>query len=339
MRIIIVGFGTIGKSVAQLLKRKNEELMKGYGLRADVVAVVDRGGAAIDEEGLDISKVLEAKATRKTIASASGENLTAAEVIERLEAEVLIEATPTNYKTAEPGLSNIKNALRRKMNVVTVNKGPLALALPSLLELARYNGVQIRFSGSVGGGTPILDLARKCMLGNKINSVKAILNGTTNYILTRMTEAKIPMNMALREAQEAGYAETDPTHDITGTDTAAKLSIIANWVMDMNVSINDVKTKGITDVTMSEVDEALKNNSYIKLVGSIADNELRVEPRPIPRNHPLCVNGTLNAAVFETELSREITLIGHGAGGAETGSAVLRDLIDIRSSLQNRSAQ
>ncbi len=338
MRIVVVGFGTVGRSVAKLLVDKSEELIKGYGLRANMVAVVDSGGAVIDEEGLEIGKVLKTKATRGTVASASGENLTSAEVIDRLEAEVLIEATPTNYKTAEPGLSNIKNALRRKMNVVTVNKGPLALALPSLLELARYNGVQMRFSGSVGGGTPILDLAKKCMLGNKINSVKAILNGTTNYILTRMSEAKISMNMALREAQEAGYAETDPTHDINGTDTAAKLSIIANWVMGMNVSINDVKTQGITGIAMNEVDEALKNNSYIKLVGSIAGSELRVEPRPIPRNHPLCVNGTLNAAVFETELSREITLIGHGAGGVETGSAVLRDLIDIRNSLPTRSA-
>jgi len=333
---VIVGFGTIGRSVAKLLAEKREELLKGYGLRPDIVAIVDSKGAAIDEKGLDTDEVLKRKASKGTVAS-GGDDLTAAEVTEQLEAEVLIEATPTNYKTGEPGLSNIRNGMRRKMNVVTVNKGPLALALPSLLELAHHNGVQIRFSGSVGGGIPILDLAKKCILGNRINSVKAILNGTTNYILTRMSEAKIPMNIALREAQEAGYAETDPTHDINGTDTAAKLSIIANWVMDMNVSINDVKTRGITEITISHVDEALKNNSYIKLVGSIANGELRVEPRPIPRNHPLCVNGTLNAVVFETELSREITLVGHGAGGVETASAVLRDLIDIRSSLHNRS--
>jgi len=333
MRIILVGFGAVGRSIAKLLTDKKKELISGYGIRPVIVGMVDSKGAVTCEEGVDVYAAIKTKAGTGTVATGNGRGIGAVQVIDSLEAEVLIEATPTNYKTGEPGLSNIKNALRRKMNVITVNKGPLSIALPSLLELARYNGVHLRFSGTVGGGTPILDLARKCILGNRINSVKAILNGTTNYILTRMSEAKVSMGMALKEAQQAGYAEADPTHDINGTDTAAKLSIIANWVLGMHVTINDVKTKGISDITMSDVEEALRNNSYVKLVGSIANGQLRVEPRAITRNHPLCVHGTLNAVVFDTELSGEITLVGHGAGGMETASAILRDLIDIREAL------
>lgn len=339
MRIVLIGFGTVGSHLAKILETKRGELVAQHGLNPKLVAAVDRAGAAIDPNGLDVEKILMAK---ERTGSVSGDprigqkGKTAAEVIETVEAEVLIEATPTNFQDGEPGLTHIKSALKKRMNVVTVNKGPLALALPSLLELAAYNGVSLRFSGAVGGGTPILDLARKCILGNKIRSIKAILNGTTNYILTRMTEGQIPMESALKEARTAGYAEADASYDLNGIDTAAKLAIIANWILGINASLRDVKVTGIKEITLEDVKKAAKENLYIKLIGSI-DQELAVAPTPIPRSHPLCVNGALNAVMFDTDLSGEITLVGHGAGGPETASAILRDMIDIRSGLAQRA--
>lgn len=332
MRIIVVGFGTVGQSFCKLLQSKLDEFVKEFGMRPRIVAVVDRGGAVVNGAGLDMEAVLSAKRQRGTVASTPGFSIRgrdAIDVIQDVESEVVVEVTSTNAVDGEPGLSHIKAALGSGKNVITTNKGPLAIALPSLMELASYNHVYLRFSGTVGGGTPILDLAKKCIVGNRIRSLRGILNGTTNYMLTRMAEANVPMEDALREAKDAGYAEADPTYDVSGLDTAFKLVIMANWIMGMEVSIRDVEVKGIEHVTLREVEEAAGKGSMIKLIGSI-EGGLKVKPEPVPKIHPLCVGGTLNAVTFNTELSGEITLVGRGAGGIETSTAILRDLIDIR---------
>ena len=253
------------------------------------------------------------------------------DVIEEVEADTVVEATPTRIVDGEPGLSHIKAALRRKMHVITTNKGPLAIALPALMELADYKNVALRFSGTVGAGTAILDFGKKCLLGDRILSIRGILNGTTNYILTRMGEGGATMEEALKEAQLAGYAEADPTYDIEGIDTACKLVIMANWLMGRDVTINDVNIRGITEVTQSEVAEAKGKGCEVKLIGAI-EEKIWVRPTVIEGNHPLAVDGTLNAVSFKTEYAGEITMVGKGAGGTETAGAVLRDLIDIRRS-------
>jgi len=246
---------------------------------------------------------------------------------------VFLEFTPTNLPDAEPGLTHIESAIKKGLNVITTNKGPLAIAMPSLLELADYQRVQFRFSGTVGGGTPYLDFAKKCLSGDKIRSIQGILNGTTNYILTRMFDAGITMKEALEEASRAGYAEADPSYDINGIDTASKLVIISNWIMGKRVSIHDVEIEGISNVTLDQVDQAKRSGNAMKLVGSVDDSQLSVRPRPVPLDDPLCVKGTLNAVVFKTEQVGNLTVTGRGAGGSETASAALRDLIDIKTAL------
>ncbi|MEM2630410.1 MAG: homoserine dehydrogenase, partial [Candidatus Bathyarchaeia archaeon] len=207
-----------------------------------------------------------------------------------------------------------------------------ALALPALMDLASYNKVFLRFSGAVGGGTPVLDLAKKCLIGEKILLVKGILNGTTNYILTKMYEEGVSLEEALKEAQKLGYAEADPSYDIEGIDTACKLVIIANWIMNKRISIKDVKIEGIKNVTLKDVSEAKKRGNVIKLIGEVND-EAFVKPMEISSLNPLCVSGTLNAVTFNVEDSGEITIVGKGAGGKETASAIIRDLIDIKLNL------
>jgi homoserine dehydrogenase len=256
-------------------------------------------------------------------------------VIESVEAEVMVEATPTNIKDGEPGISHIKTAFKTRKHVVTTNKGPLALALPALTELADYNKVNLRFSGTVGAGTPVLELAKKCLLGDIIVSIRGILNGTTNYILTEMDEKHLTFQQALGKAQKLGYAETNPSMDIDGIDATCKLVILANWIMNKKVTLKDASVQGIRNVTLQDLEEAAKRNCTIKLIGSINGN-LEIKPIEISRRNPLSVGGVLNAVTFVSEFAGEETIIGRGAGGMETASAILRDLLDIKQNLASK---
>jgi len=338
MRIVLVGCGVVGQSLIQLLMHREAELVKNHGFRPRIVAMVDRKGAAINPKGLDLEEMLRLKLERGAV-SASREHghpdMSALDVIASVEAEALVEATPTNIRDGEPGLSHIKAAFKTGKHVVTTNKGPLALALPALNELADYNKAYLRFSGTVGGGTPVLELAKRCLLGDRIVSIRGILNGTTNYILTEMDEKHVTFQRALEEAQEKGYAEADPSMDVDGIDAACKLVIMANWTMNMKVTLKDVDIHGIRNVTPDALEEASKKGCTLKLIASI-DDDLKVMPREISRRDPLNVGGALNAVTFVSEFAGEETLVGRGAGGIETASAVLRDLLYIKQDLVNR---
>jgi homoserine dehydrogenase len=338
MRIILVGWGVVGQSFAQIITQRERELAKKYGFRPRIVAIVDKKGAAINPKGLDLEQMLALKKEKGTVSASSQHGrpeMSALETIEAVEAEAMIEVTPTNIETAEPGLSYIKAAFRTGKHVVTTNKGPLALALPALTELADYNNVYLRFSGTVGAGTPILEFAKNCLQGDRIVSIRGILNGTTNYILSEMDEKHITFDEALKGAQKLGYAEADPTMDVDGYDAAAKLVIMANWIMDKKVTLKDVKIKGIRNVSSKNIEDAAKKGSTIKLIGSIGET-LKVEPTEISRHDPLAVDGALNAVTFVSESAGEQTIIGLGAGGMETASAVLRDLLDIKQNIANK---
>ena len=330
MRIILCGFGVVGQSFAKLLESRSEDLYARYGLKPRIVGVFDRNGSAIDASGLDISRLIDAKKKSNSVREYSEAKNVASgiEMIDDLEAEVLIETTQSNYKDAEPGMTHIVNAMKRGMHVISANKGPLALAFPSLMELADYNRVLFRFSGTVGGGTPILDFARNSLRGERIVSFDGILNGTTNYILTNMANG-MSFNDALSDAKQKGYVEADESLDLDGLDAAAKLVILANWIMRMKVTMPDIKRTGIREIDSSDIKHAAEKNCAIKLIAS-CNKELKVEPKEIAVDDPLCVSGTLNAISFTSEHSGTQTIIGRGAGGIETASSILRDLIDIR---------
>jgi homoserine dehydrogenase len=338
MRIILIGYGVVGQSLTNILLRRRSETVKDYGFNPKVVAIVDRGGAAINLKGLNLEKILALKKQKGTLAADhefGHPKMSPLDVIESVEAEVIVEITPTNVKNGEPGLSHIKTAFKTGKHVVTTNKGPLALALPALTELADYNKVYLRFSGTVGGGTPVLELAKKCLLGDKIVAIRGILNGTTNYILTEMEEKRITFQQALEKAQKLGYAETDPSMDVDGIDPACKVVIMANWIMNKKFTLKDVDVHGIRGVTLQALEKAAKRGNTIKLVGSVDDSP-KVAPTEISKHDPLCVSGVLNAVTFVSEFAGEETIIGRGAGGMETASAVLRDLLDIKHNLASK---
>ena len=330
MRIILCGFGVVGQSLVKLFVSRSEDLYAKYGLKPRVVGVFDSKGSAIDQSGLDLEKLIQIKKQFGTVKnySKSKNNLTGLDLIKNIDADVLIETTASNYKDAEPGMSHIINAMKSGMHVISVNKGPLALAFPSLMELATYNQVMFKFSGTVGGGTPILDYAKNSLRGERITSFAGILNGTTNYILTNMANG-LSFDAALKDAKDKGYVEADESLDLDGLDAAAKLVILANWVMDMKVTMPDIKCTGIRKVTSEDIKKAAKNKCAVKLIAS-CNKELEVSPKEISTDDPLCVNGTLNAIAFTSEHSGTQTIIGRGAGGIETASSILRDLLDIR---------
>ena len=335
MRILLVGFGVVGQSFVKILLSKSAELYSTFGLNPRVVACVDGDGMAVSPGGLDLDRLLEAKRTKKSVSAYHDKKdyLNTTDLIENTEAEVMIELTPTNLENGEPGISHIVSAMKTKKHVITVNKGPMALAFSSLIELSNYNNVRLAFSGTVGGGTPILEFAKKCLRGDRILSFRGILNGTTNYILSKMEEDELTFQEALADAKQKGYAEAAPRLDIEGYDAAAKLVIMANWIMSRKVSIADVTRRGILDVDLNAIRNAHHDGKAIRLIAYCDNDELNVMPLEIKRDDPICVTGTLNAVTFSSEYSGEKTIVGRGAGGLETASAILRDLIEIRDSI------
>ena len=330
MRIILCGFGVVGQSLVKLFVSRTEDLYAKYGVKPRVVGVFDSKGSAVNQSGLDLEKLILIKKEFGTVKNYANtkNNWSGLDMIKNLDADVLIETTASNYKDAEPGMTHITNAMKHKMHVISVNKGPLALAFPSLTELATYNQVLFRFSGTVGGGTPILNYAKNSLKGERITSFAGILNGTTNYILSNMANG-LSFEEALKDARDKGYVEADESLDLDGLDAAAKLVILANWVMDLKVTMPDISCTGIRKVTTEDIKKAAKNKCAVKLIAS-CNKELEVSPKEIPLDDPLCVNGTLNAIAFTSEHSGTQTIIGRGAGGIETASSILRDLLDIR---------
>jgi homoserine dehydrogenase len=329
-----VGFGAVGQSFVKLLLSRSADLYTQYGIKPRVVACIDNKGSAIAPGGLNLQRLLEAKKNKGTVGryDIGSTSFDPVQIIEKLDAEVILECTPTNLNHAEPATSHITAAMRSRKHVISVNKGPLALAFPSLIELANYNGVMFRFSGTVGGGTPILEFAKRCLKGDRIISFKGILNGTTNYILSKM-EVGLTYETAMNDAKEKGYAEANPSLDVNGFDAAAKLVIMANWIMGMKVTMKDINRTGIINVNLFDVKNASTKGNAIKLLAVCDGRRLQVAPTEVAKTDPICVNGTLNAVTFSSEHSGHQTIIGKGAGGMETASAMLRDLIEIREAI------
>ncbi len=327
MRIAIIGFGSVGRGVAEVLIEKRDYLKRYLG-DYKVVAVTDSKGGVFDEEGLNLREVLEMKRR-----GSLPKRITSIEVVRELDFDVCIEVTPTNIENGEPGLTHMKECLKRGIDVVTSNKS-IAVAFKELMKLAEKNNAHLMFEATVGGAMPVIKLAKVDLAGNEIISIKGILNGTCNYILSRMEKELLPYEMILEEAKELGIAETDPTYDVEGIDAGAKLVIIANAIMGLDAKFEDVERVGISDLTPEAFKVALENGYTIRLIAEATRDYLRVSPRLIPLNHPLAIYGTLNALEIETDLAGEVFVIGRGAGSKETASAIISDLICLSKSLR-----
>lgn len=332
MRICIIGFGSVGQGVARVFTMKKEIIKKDYGLDINLVAAADSSGAAICPDGLNPHLLLETKKVTGKVSEYPEygvAGLSGLELMDQLDYDCLIEVTPTNIEDGEPARSHMLKAMSEGKDVVTSNKGPLALTFSELADAARENNVQFKYEASVGGAMPIINFAHETLSGCEIKSIYGILNGTTNYILSRMAKEGSSYDQTLNEAHEMGIAETDPTQDVEGEDAACKVVILANSLMNMNVTYDDVEVKGISQITPESITLAKKEGYLIKLIGEVSPDSLEVSPRLVKEGSPFAVEGTLNVATLKTDLADDVTVVGRGAGSLETASAILSDIISI----------
>jgi homoserine dehydrogenase len=336
MRVLFIGFGTVGQGLSELLVEKKEELQDQYGFEVTVVGISDmHKGNLVNPDGIDLSAALEAVKDGGSLTEALGGPFVgdALEMIQKVDADVMLEATYTDIKTGEPATSHIRAALERGMHVVTTNKGPLALHYHELNELAWDKGVKFLFEGTVMSGTPVLNLLRETLAGCDVTEIKGILNGTTNYILTRMEEG-LSYDDALKKAQELGYAEAVPDADVLGWDALAKVTILAKAAFGAQGNPFDYPCEGITQISATDITDAKNRGFRYKLIGKVWKEgnliKASVGPEEVDLNHPLAgVLGATNALTFSTDALGDVTIVGAGAGKRETGFSMLIDLINI----------
>ena len=344
-KLAFIGFGTVGQGLAEILLEKKELLSEKYNFNWSVVAISDNmKGSICNENGLDLNEILElVKSGKKLDEYPSGfKDMNAIETITKTNANTIIEVTFTNIKTGEPALTHIKTALNAKKNVVSSNKGPVVKHAEDLMNLARSNNVYYGFEGVVLSGTPAINLAKFSLSGNLIKGFKGILNGTTNYILTRMEEG-MSYEDALKKAQDLGFAEADPTSDVEGLDALGKVVILTNVVLGKKISWQDVQIKGITEISKDDIEKAKSEGKRYKLIGSAEIQEegtvkAKVFPEMLPLSDPLAgVSEATNALTFFTDELGPVTIVGPGAGKRETGFALLVDLLEMNRKYHSRS--
>lgn len=328
IKLIVIGFGVIGRGFCNVIAEKKKFILEKFNINLEIAAICEIDGCIVNNDGIPVEDIKKLTADELKMQDyKEWTSMKTADVLKEVNAEIALELTPGNIKTGEPGLTHIITALENGKHVVTSNKAPMAIQFHELMEIAQKNNLELRYEATVGGAIPIINLYKETLQVNNINSCYGILNGTTNYILTKMTRDEIALDAALKEAQELGIAETDPTYDIEGIDTAVKLVILANAVMNKNIKFEDVKVTGISDITPEAIEIARKNGFVIKLIGDV--KKLEVSPRIIPKNHPLNVDGTLNSIMLDTDVANDITIIGRGAGPKETASALFSDVLSI----------
>ena len=336
MRLLFVGFGTVAQGLCELLLEKKSELASRYGFEWQVTGIVDMlKGSAHNADGLDLENIMAMVADGRSISDYAdgGCDWDAPQMIERAEADVMLEVTYTDIKSGQPATDHIRAALGRGIHVTTTNKGPLALFSNELDELAMRNGVRFLYEGTVMAGTPLLNLIRETLAGSGISEMQGILNGTTNYILTQM-EAGMSYEAALERAQQLGYAEAVPDADVLGHDALAKVTILANVVFSASLAPEDSLCTGITEITPADIEAAAASGKRHKLIGRVwRDGDTvraSVAPQLVDLEHPLAgVGGATNAMTITTDTLGDVTIVGPGAGRRETGFSLLNDLLTI----------
>jgi len=334
VRISIAGLGNVGRRLLELIESKRDVVRTRFELELRVVAACDTSGGAQSNRGLDPAQIIALKRDQKGISAYPGSGRKGMSVMDvaKSAADIFVDLTLTNLKDGEPGLSAIRAALKQKRAVVTANKGPLVLAYPELAALARSNRVSLLHSAAVTGGLPTLNIGTRDLGVTTIDKVEGILNGTTNYILSRMSEGQ-PYDEALKHAQDIGMAEADPSLDVDGWDAANKLVIIANAVLRRPTTLRDLQVEGIRQITSQDLQAAQARGQVIKLIAlaekSASDYRLSVRPTRLDLAHPLAnVGAGMMAVIYHTDINGTIYAHIEEHDPYPTAAAVLRDIVN-----------
>jgi homoserine dehydrogenase len=342
IRVALIGVGNVGRAFLQLMVDKAPMLADKYELELALTGAADSSGGIIHPGGIDPAALLAHKQSVGGVRSFPGARPVdaALDVAAQVEADLLLEASPVNLRTGEPGLSCVMTALKRDMGVVLANKAPLVLAFGELTEMARSAGLGFAYSATVCGALPVVNVGSRDLVGCDIRRVRGIFNSTSNSILEAMGRGGT-YSKALKQAQIDGIAEADPSLDVEGWDTANKLVIIANSVLGMPATLRDVEpVTGITSITPDHIIEAAGQGKVIKLIATAeraGDAEqqdrpyrLSVEPKWLPKDDFLAnVNGWEMGIVFDTDIMGLQQHKVDERGPVPTAGAMLRDVINL----------
>jgi homoserine dehydrogenase len=319
LNVGLIGLGTVGSQVAQRMLTWGPQLARRAGVELCLRRVLVR----------DTSKMRSVELAPDVLTADP------AALLEEAAIDVLVEVAGGD----EPIRGYLERAIQAGKHVVTANKVVMARHGPELLDLAAERNVDVYFEAAVGGGIPLISTFRTDLQANRIERVSAVINGTTNYVLGRMAAAGLSLAEAVREAQSAGYAEADPTDDVGGFDAAYKLAILGSIAYEIKVRPNEIFREGIEGVEPVDFRYARELGYAIKLIAHTQRHpgrvEARVHPAMVPLDHPLArVEGAENAVFVEGDLVGQVLLVGQGAGGRPTASAVVGDLIDLARSIR-----
>lgn len=338
MDIGLIVFGGVGQAFVKLLVEKKKYIFEKYNLDLKVKYILKSDGGIYESNGIDLEELAEFINKKKSIKEHIlwKENLKFEEMIQNNDVDTLVELTSTNIETGEPGLTHIKRALESGINVVTGNKGPIILKYKELKEIADKNSVKLKVGCTTGGALPSINVGLYDVAGSEIQAIEGILNGTTNYILSKMSMEEVSYEEALAQAQKDGIAEANPSLDVLGYDTACKIVILANVLMDANIKLEDIEVKGITEVKLETIKESKKENEKLKLIGRVyrEDNIVKAYVRPIKikEDHPLYFVDYKNKGVFfKTDSLGDISIIGGASGTRNAAASILRDLVLVKS--------
>ena len=334
VKLVYVGFGIVSQGLAEIILDNNSVLPSVNREEIQTVGILDTmKGSKIDSNGIHMhDMLLNAKNGDYSLLTESIIDIPKA--IQEINADIIIEASFTDIKTGQPAISHIESALKSNKHVVTTNKGPFAVAYKQIFNLAVLMKKNVAIEGTVMSGTPIINVLNNGLFGSDITAISGIMNGTSNYILSKM-ELGMTYNYALSQAQKLGYAEADPTSDVEGLDTLAKVMILANVVFDVQLIQEEIEVTGISDIILSDIKEASSKNERWKLIGSVwKDNKGKVHgsvsPKLISINDSLYgISDATNALKITSNILGDTTIVGEGAGKIETGFALYNDIISI----------
>jgi homoserine dehydrogenase len=343
----LLGFGNVGKALAELLLRKEDDIQKKTGISFSVVGIATGSrGFAIDPNAIDLRQTLDLLKSGQSLDSIHNSQFTihnSLEFIQNCGADALIETTPVNYDTGQPAVDYIRAALKLGMYVATANKGPVVHAYRELTDLAATNGVKFFFESTVMDGAPVFGLFRETLPAGNIQAFRGVLNSTTNLILSRMEDGE-SYDDAVKYAQSIGIAETDPSGDVDGWDAAIKVSALATVLMGVPIKPQDVDRTGIRSITQAQIAEAKSEGKRWKLVCEVRRGDLpgfqnleglgkieaTVAPQKVGIDSPLYgVDGTTSIIQIESDVLGKLSLIEEDPGPHTTAYGLLADFLNM----------
>ena len=336
--LCIVGFGNVGKALVKLLQHKSNELREQYGIDWKITGIASRSlGWIASAGGLNPDELLDHVALSRIKPTAQGIR----DWLDIAKADVLFEASSLNRHNGQPAIEYLRAALERGSHAISANKGPVVFALSELSELARSKGRQFLYESTVMDGVPIFSLFRETLPAVHVSGFRGILNATTNVVLAGM-EAGLPLNEAVRKAQEMGIAESDPSDDLEGWDAAVKVAALAIVVLGCPLRLCDVERQGITALDAATVQAARQAGLPYKLVcrarREVNGVRATVKPEQLPLSDPLArIDGGSSCVHFELDILPGLTIIEHDAGLDTTAYGMLADFIRAVSSSKSGS--